>query len=285
MSEPADRPDTEAPEGEDGLEGEEPEPGQDGEEEGEEEERKPTDWEKQAHDKAGLAAKERSKRRAAERLANDLQGRIEALEARTSGAERDELTELINSLRDDDDEPITDITQIKRVLKTFMKQQAESAAQDGQRSQQAKQTNLLLTTMDAYEKDFASETPDYYKAAEYVREARRSELEDLGYVGRRLEAKLAEELFSMTRDLIAAGQDPAERVYALAKKRGFKAGAKAADDKLRKIAGASAAANGTAVARGRGADNGMTWEAVSKLQGAARDAAWQKLRNRELGRH
>ena len=245
--------------------------------------RKPVDWEKQAHDKAGLAAKERSRRRAVERQFSDLQSRFENLETKVSGGERDELTELIASLRDDDDEPITDLAQIKRVLKTFMAQQAADAKQSGQHQARVKQTNVLLTTMDAYEKDYVAEQPDYYKAAEYVREARRGELEDLGYVGRKLEEKLADELFGMTRDLIAAGQDPAERVYALAKKRGFKSGAKAVDDKMRKIAGAQSAQAGTA-ARGKGSDNGLTWEAVAKLKGAAREAAWTKLRNRELGK-
>ena len=103
-------------------------------------------------------------------------------------------------MRDDDDEPITDLNQIKRVLKTFMKQQAEDAKAAGQRQQHVKQTNVLLTTMDAYEKDFAADTPDYYKAADYVRDQRRAELEDLGFTGRKLEEKLADELFGMTRD-------------------------------------------------------------------------------------
>jgi hypothetical protein len=283
----SERPEIETPESDAEGEDTEVEQQEDGEgEDGEEGERKPTDWEKQAHDKAGLAAKERSKRRAAERLATDLQTRLEAVEAKLSaGTERDELTDLIATLRDDDDEPISDLNQIKRVLRTFMKQQADQAAQEGQHNQRVRLTNTLLATMDTYEKDFAADTPDYYKAADYVREARRAELEDLGYVGRKLEEKLADELFGMTRDLIAAGQDPAERVYALAKKRGFKAGAAAADDKLKKIAAGAAASSGTATARGKGSDNGLTWEAVSKLNGAARDAAWQKLRNRELGRH
>lgn len=256
--------------------------GEDGEEG--EKRAKPVDWEKRAHDKEGIAARERSRRRAAERQVSELESRLQNLESKVSGSERDELSELIASLRDDDDEPITDLSQIKRVLKTFMKRQADDAAAEGQQNQRVRQTQVLLTTMDAYEKDFASETPDYYKAAEYVRESRRSELEDLGYVGQRLEAKLADELFGMTRDLIAAGQDPAERVYALAKKRGFKAGAAATDDKLKKLAAGAAASNGTAQARGKGSDNGLTWDAVAKLKGAARDAAWAKLRARELGK-
>jgi hypothetical protein len=288
MSEAEVRPDpeTETPEGEDAeTEAEEQESeGEEGEEDGEDEAAaRVKRAEAQAHDKAGLAAKERSKRRAAERQFSELQQRFEALESKVSGGERDELSDLIASLRDDDDEPITDLNQIKRVLKTFMKQQADDAKASGQRQQHVKQTNVLLSTMDAYEKDFVAEAPDYYKAADYVRDQRRAELEDLGYVGRKLEEKLADELFGMTRDMIAAGQDPAERVYALAKRRGFKAGEKATTDKLKKLAAGAAASNGTATARGKGPDNGLTWGAVAKLKGAARDAAFAKLRQRERG--
>lgn len=279
-------PEVELPEGEDAeseVEEQEDDAGEDDESEEDAAAARVKRAEQQAHDKAGLAAKERSKRRAAERQFSELQQRFEALESKLSGGERDELSELVASLRDDDDEPITDLAQIKKVLKTFMQQQADDAKRDGQHQQRVKQTNVLLTTMDAYEKDYAAEVSDYYKAADFVRDSRRAELEDLGYVGRKLEEKLADELFGMTRDMIAAGQDPAERVYALAKRRGFKSGEKATTDKLKKLAAGAAASNGTAQAHSRGTDNGLTWASVAKLKGAARDAAWAKLRQRERG--
>jgi hypothetical protein len=81
---------------------------------------------------------------------------------------------------------------------------------------------------------------------------------------------------------MTAGRDPAEVVYNMAKRRGFASGKDAATAKLQKLAAGSGSAAGPRGAKG--ADNGLSWNDVSKLKGAARDAAFAKLRQRELGR-
>lgn len=254
---------------------------EEGEGEGEEGERqRPVDWEKQAHDKAGLAAKERSRRRAVERELIDTRARIERLEATLSKPQQDELNDLIKALRDDDDEPITDLNQIKRVLKTFMARQAAEEEAENQRNQTISATRNVADNMTAFESDFASDHPDYYKAAAYYREQRTNELEELGYVGYKLNRKLAEELYGLAGDVMGAGRDPAEVVYNLAKKRGFASGKDAATAKLQKLQAGQVGAS----PRSKGADNGLSWGEVAKLKGAARDAAFKKLRDRELGR-
>lgn len=258
-------------EGEDEGEGE----GEDGEK------RAPAvDWEKQAHDKAGLAAKERSRRRAVERELIETNARIERLEARATPAAQDELNELVKALRDDDDEPITDLNQIKRVLKTFMARQAAEDEADAQRTATTKATRRVADGMTAFEADFASEHADYYKAASFYREQRVNELEELGYAGQRLNRKLAEELYGLADDVIASGRDPAEVVYNLAKRRGFASGKDAATAKLQKLQQGQVGA----APRSKGGDNGLSWGDVAKLKGAARDAAFAKLRAKELGR-
>jgi hypothetical protein len=266
---PVEAPEGEEDEGEGEGEGEDGEPRQ-----------RPTDWEKQAHDKAGLAAKERSRRRAAERELIETRARIERLEQTLTKPQQDELNDLIKGLRDDDDEPITDLNQIKRVLKTFMARQAAEDEAENQRNQTLTVTRQVADGMTAFEADFAADHPDYYKAAAFYREHRENELEELGYVGVRLTRKLAEDLYGLAGDVMKAGRDPAEVVYNLAKKRGFASGKDAAIGKLQKLqAGQTGAAP-----RGRGADNGLSWGEVAKLKGAARDAAFAKLRARELGR-
>jgi hypothetical protein len=251
-----------------------------GDEEGDGRPRKAVDWEKQAHDKAGLAAKERSKRRAAERQATELAARIEALEAKGS-TDTDDLAKLIEELRDDDDEPITDINQIKRVLKTIMARQQAARQAEGQQRQTEQAVRKISTGMEAFEADFAEEHPDYIKAATYYRNARVSELEDLGYSGERLMQKVAGEFFTMVNDVMKSGRDPAEVVYNLAKKRGFATGKDEATKKLQKMQ----AAGGTAGApRSKGQDNGLTWERVAKATGAEKDRLWAKLRAQELGK-
>jgi hypothetical protein len=290
MSEaPSATPETEAPESEveehevetpEIEDGDEAEGDEEGEGEGERR-AKATDWEKQAHDKAGLAAKERSRRRAAERQNAELLSRIEQIEARTSGKQSDDIADLVAALRDDDDEPITDLAQIKKVLKTFIARQADDDKAEGERQNYIKSTRAVSEGMSAFEADFAEEHPDYYKAATFYRQQRVAELEDLGYVGARLNQKLASELFGLTNDVMKSGRDPAEAVYNMAKRRGFASGKAAATDKLQKLQRASATAGGP---RGKGADNGLTWGEVAKLKGPARDKAFEKLRARELGK-
>lgn len=275
-------------EGGDDGEAEESQPGnlevsEEGEDEGEDGDdppaRKP-DWEKQAHDKAGLAAKERSKRRAVERSNAELVSRLEALESRGK-TDTDDLAALIGQLRDDDDEPITDINQIKRVLKTIMTRQQTEAAAEAQRSQVAQTVRSIATNMETYEKDFSEDHPDYIEAATHYRNARITELEDLGYTGDRLMQKVASEFFTMVNDVVKSGRDPAEVVYGLAKRRGFKSGKAAADAKLQKLQQASASG---AAPRARGADNGLTWDRVAKAKGAEKDRLFAKLRSQELGK-
>src|SRR3974390_2912382 len=117
--------------------------GDEGGGDGEGEEPNPGDWERQAHDKTGLAAKERSRRRAAERTLGELQGRLANLEARLESGGRDELVDLITGLRGADNEPITDIQQIKRALKTFLARDQEDTRQQGQRAQHANRVNSI----------------------------------------------------------------------------------------------------------------------------------------------
>jgi alkylated DNA nucleotide flippase Atl1 len=133
------------------------------------------------------------------------------------------------------------------------------------------------------EEDFAVDHPDYLDAATHYRTQREEELKDAGYTGAFLQRKLADDLFGVVRMALESGQDPAERVYALAQKRGFKVGQKAADGKLGKLAAASDAARS---AGGGNRANGavLSWGDVAKLDGAARDKAWAKLRERERGR-
>jgi hypothetical protein len=263
---------TQTPEGEEGEEGEgEGEP-----------KSKRVDWEAQAHDKAGLAAKERSRRRAVERELIDTRARIEALEAKATGSQADELADLAKLLRDDDDEPITDLAHVKRIIKAFVARQAADQEAEAQQQKFIRTTRSVSDGMTAYEQDFAVDHPDYFKAAGFYREQRQAELEDMGYQGATLNRKLAQELYGLAGEAMTAGRDPAEVVYNMAKRRGFASGKDAANAKLQKLAAGSGSAQGPRA--GKGADNGLSWNDVSKLSGAARDAAFAKLRKRELGR-
>lgn len=284
MSEPRD----DAPEGDDAEterdEGETVDQA-DSEDEGEGEESekpapKPVDWEKRAHSYAGQAAQERSRRRAAERRSQEVETRLERLE-RQGGGEDDELLATISQLRDDDEDPVGDIAAVKRALKLYRQREVMGAEQDRQMSHAQRQVQVLRDTMSDAEADFAAENPDYRDAALFYRQQRMEELQDAGYSGDALKGRLADDLFGLVRTAFSNGLDPAERVYALAKKRGFKAGGKAANAKLDALDRTGA----TGVRpQARGVAGVLSWGDVAKLDGAARDKAWAKLRDREKAR-
>lgn len=251
-------------------------------EEGEEPAEKTVDWQKRAIDKEGLAAKERARRRAAEQRARDLEERLSRLEQGAKPADaqsQEDLLSLIANLRDDDDDPITDLAQIKRALKTFRAEQASEAEREAQANAQRRNLERLTSAMSEAEADFAEDHPDYLDAVEHFRKARREEMEDMGYAGAELEAALAQDFLALVTRSINGGKDPAEVVYNLAKKRGFLSGKAAAEEKLRKISAASTA--GKVPTGGKNGEGRITVESLNKLKGAAYDAAWKKFAEQE----
>lgn len=275
--------------GEDGFEPEEAGGGasedQEGEaeglgDEGEEPAPKPVDWEKRSHSYAGQAARERSKRHAAERRAADLESRLERLE-RSSPEKGDELLELIAAMRDDDEDPVGDIQGVKRALKLFRQREVGEVEEQRAQQQAVRQVEALRASMSDAEADFAIEHPDYLDAAKHYRQTRADELGAMGYRGEALNAQLAQELFGLVRTAFQNGDDPAERVYELAKRRGFKPGSKAAAKKLDAF---DRAAQGGVRPQARPAAGVLTWDAVARMDGPQRDKAWDALRRREMAR-
>jgi hypothetical protein len=240
--------------------------------------KKAEDWEKRAHNHAGQAARERSRRQAAERKASDLESRLERLERGRGGGDEDELLATIAGLREDNDDPIGDIDAVKRALKLFRQRQVAESQETTAQQAVERQVEGLRSAMAEAESDFAIDHPDYHQAAVFYRKARTDELTDAGYAGQYLQRKLADDLFGVVRMAMEAGFDPAERVYALAKKRGFRTGTKAAGDKLDAIQrSADTGVRPTA----RASPGVQSWGDVAKLDGAARDKAWAKLAQRE----
>ena len=248
----------------------------------EEGEKPAVDWQKRAIDKEGLAAKERAKRREAERQVRELNERLTRLETRAkpaSEAEEDDLLSAINALRDDDEDPITDLGQMKKAMKAFIRQQSQDTEAESKANAERQRIQTLARVMDEAEADFADEHPDYKDAVEHFKKARREEFEDMGYSGQALEMELGKDFLGLVQRVVSSGGDPAQVVYNLAKKRGFQSGKAAAETKLKEIARAAEAGKGAT--GGPSGENRLTPEAVNKLKGAAYDAAWEKLRQQE----
>jgi hypothetical protein len=253
-----------------------------GEEGGDEGEKPAVDWQKRAMDKEGQAAKERARRREAERRARELETRLERLETRdkpATQAEEDDLVAAINALRDDDEDPITDLASVKRALKAFMRQQSEETQAEAVRRVQQEAVVKIARAMDEAEADFADEHPDYREAVEHFKKARREDYEDMGFSGEALEAELVKDFLGLVQRAMSGGRDPAEVVYNLAKKRGFQSGKAAAEAKLKEIVRAAEASKGPT--SGKNGEGRMTVDQINRLKGAAYESAWAKLREQE----
>lgn len=248
---------------------------------GERDARPAVDWEKRAHDREGAMARERSRRRSAERQVSDLTERLDRLEvqARKTGQSRRE--QLIASLREDVDEPLTDLDQLKAIARTLLEEEREQAELNEQQQSQVNFVNKLTRQMTDFEADFRLEAKDYDKACEFYKKERIEELEDMGYTGDRLMTRLAREMYGLVDDAIKAGRDPAEAVYGLAKRRGFNGTYDDATRKLQKLQNGARA--GTSPRGSPASQARVTYEQVTRAKGADRDKLWNKLRKQELG--
>jgi hypothetical protein len=258
----------EAPEGED-------------DEDGERQAKPAVDWRKRAQDKEGQAAKERSLRRAAQRQVAELSERLERLETQTTTRQPSRRQQLIAQLREDSEDPLADLDGLKEVARALLEEDVEQQQTRQQQQAAERYYSALTSNMTDFEADFRTAHPDYDKACDFYKGQRTEELEDLGYVGERLNRKLAEEVYGLVGEAMKAGRDPAEAVYALAKRRGFAGGKDDATAKLQKLAKGAAAGTGP-----RGATTGsgrVTYEQVTRAKGAERDKLWAALRRQETG--
>lgn len=249
--------------------------------EAEAQEKPAIDYERIAADKSGQAAKERARRKAAESKVTALEDRLSRLESgsKAKEPEGEDVLSLVNGLRDDEEDPITDIAMAKKILRALAMGQREDRERSAASSSERQQFQRLATAMDDAEADFTADHADYPQAVEHYRQARREEFEDMGYSGQGLEEAIMKDFTELASRLIGGGRDPAEAVYNLAKKRGFQSGQAAATTKLNEIRAAAKAGIGPTASRA--SSSALTYESVGKLKGAAFDAAFDKLRDQE----
>lgn len=237
------------------------------------------DWEKVAHDKAGQAAKERSMRREAVRRAQELEARLERLE-RGSAPQSDPLNELIANLREDDEDPIGDLSSVKAIAKAMLERDRRESEEQAKAQQQQQHFAKLSRDMAEAEEDFRAEHPDYDDAMKHFKTSLLGELEDEGFSGQELKREFESKLITLVDRALSNGRDPAQIVYNRAKKYGFASSEVDAATKKLQTIGKAQSAGRTPVNSGTKAD--LTLESVNKLQGAAFDKAFEALRKQQM---
>lgn len=89
--------------------------------------------------------------------------------------------------------------------------------------QQSAQVNRMIETYRHSASEFAQKSPDFMAAYNHLLKERREELRDLGYTDPvTLDTMLQNDEFALVAQSLQAGQNPAEKIYALAKRRGYK---------------------------------------------------------------
>ena len=232
------------------------------------------DWERIAHDKTGQAAAERSRRR-------ELERRLAALEAERQPAKQsDPLNDLIANLREDDEDPIGDLSSVKAIAKAMLERDRREAEEQSRAQQQQQHFAKLSRDMAEAEEDFRAEHPDYDDAMKHFKTSLLGELEDEGFSGQELKREFESKLITLVDRALSNGRDPAQIVYNRAKKYGFASSeVDAATKKLQAIGRSNGASKAPSSS---GAKAELTIEAVNKLSGAAFDKAVEALRRQQM---
>lgn len=232
------------------------------------------DWERIAHDKTGQAAAERSRRR-------ELERRLAALEAeRQPRQQADPLNDLIANLREDDEDPIGDLSSVKAIAKAMLERDRREAEEQAKAQQQQQHFAKLSRDMAEAEDDFRAEHPDYDDAMKHFKTSLLGELEDEGFSGQELKREFESKLITLVDRALSNGRDPAQIVYNRAKKYGFASSeVDAATKKLQAIGRSNGASKAPSSS---GAKAELTIEAVNKLSGAAFDKAVEALRRQQM---
>jgi|ERR1700692_220955 len=104
-------------------------------------------------------------------------------------------------------------------IDAMTKAQTETTAQ----TQQQREAEQFMNTVRSQVAAFEKATPDYQEAYKHLMTTRMQDFTDLGMTKEQIQQNLANEEMLITRQALAAGKNPAELVYSMAKRYGFKA--------------------------------------------------------------
>lgn len=169
------------------------------------------------------------------------------------------------------------------VVKTHEQELAELRQwrqQQEQLAQQQNQYRAFTTRYQASAQEFARENPDFALAYQYWVQSVGDELREAGYEGHELQQQLLQIEGSIAAKAFQEDINPAQRIYNIAKRRGYsskpKADAPKAEDKI------AALQKGANAAKSIGAASGtqpapLTLEALAEMDDEDFDRNWDKV--------
>lgn len=114
-----------------------------------------------------------------------------------------------------------------------LKKGQEATQQTAQKTVEQTQITRFATWADNAEREFAASTPDYDGAVQHMKEMRAQDLRSLGYDDQSIAHSLNQEAQAIAVSAFQNGQNPAEIVYNMAKRYGFKGTAAGASSPAR----------------------------------------------------
>lgn len=170
-------------------------------------------------------------------------------------------------------------------------QQFEQRTQQERQMQmeQARQAQFAHQVQQAYvaqANQFSQQQPDFNNAYQHLVKSRMSELMATGMPQEQAVEALNREEMALAAQSLQQGINPAQRIYEMAKYRGYVPGSKPTQTQQRQPDPAVEQAKRAAATntnRAAPPSKDMTWERVAELEGAAFDKAFEAMMRREGG--
>lgn len=182
-------------------------------------------------------------------------------------------------------DPATNLHTRLQQTEAALAQQSQALMQQRQAQQQeyARQQAIQELTRDVaqQEAEYVAQTPDYHKALEHLKTAEVQALMALGYDQQSAMQVMQQNIMGMAWQMRQQGTSIPERVYALAKARGYSPQTVTAQQKLQTTQRGVAASR--SLGNGGGVTNNLSLEALANLPAdefadlVKDDKAWRKL--------
>ena len=163
----------------------------------------------------GALSEERGKRKELESKIAQMEGRFQDFVERATPKEPE------TPIPGFDEDPAEHLRMNQEMTQRTVQSLAEQQAQEVEQRYQRQQIDAFAGRLGQSEADLAKTNPSYFEAANFLRESRMAEYRMLGWEEHEANAKITEETVMLGLDAEQRGISPAQRLYDIAKGRGF----------------------------------------------------------------
>jgi hypothetical protein len=132
--------------------------------------------------------------------------------------EQERLQQQIPSM---DEDPVGHLTATQNIMMSYILDQAQKNQQSQQRMQESAQLNRMVYDYKTEAAQYSKKTPDFNNAYEFFVQKKQEEYMERGYTPEEAHEMLIEDEIDIVARAKSQGQNPAERVYNVARKYGY----------------------------------------------------------------